>query len=157
MDMSRALRLSGIAGAVLLAGALAALARPPDRPMRRGPGGPEGARFLGLTSDQQAQLEQQREARRPEMEALGQKLRENHQRLQAALEAASPDPATVGAIVIEGHGLQLQMRKLREEGDKAFRALLTPEQQAKFDALQLLHRERGPMGPPAGPPPEDEP
>lgn len=173
--MTRALKLCGLALATLLAGALAAVAQPPDRPMHRGPGGPEGARFLGLSADQQAQAKQLREARRPQMQALGQKLRENHQRLQEALAAASPDPAAVGAIVIEGHGLQQQMWKLREEGDKAFRALLTPEQQTKLDALQALRRERGPNGPmrmgpmggmepmgppegaPAGPPPEDQP
>ncbi len=101
------------------------------------------------------------EAQRPQIEALGKQLRENHQRLQEAVDAASPDPAVVGAIVIEGHGLRKQMRKLREDADKALRGLLTPEQQVKFDALLALRRERGPMGPmggaPFGPPPGEEP
>lgn len=58
---------------------------------------------------------------------------------------------------------QLQMRQLREDGDKAIRALLTREQ-VKFDALQALRHERGPMGPmgpmgggPFAPPPGVEP
>ena len=155
----RALISAGLASAVVLAGAFAT-AQPPEGPMH-GRGGPGGsARYLGLTAEQKTQLRTLREAQRPQLRALGKQLHDNHQRLQAALGAANPDPAAVGAIVIEGHGLQQQMRKMREEGDQAFRALLKPDQQVKFDALQSLRHERGPMGwmggAKVGPPPGEE-
>jgi Spy/CpxP family protein refolding chaperone len=104
------------------------------------------ARYLGLSADQQTQLKALHDEQRPQIQTLGQQLRENHERLQQALEAASPDPAAVGTIVIQGHALQQQMRKLHADADQAVRALLSPDQQTKFDALQALRGERGPMG-----------
>ena len=65
-----------------------------------------------------------------------------------ALEGASPDPVAVGELVIEGHRLHEQGRALREAQDKAVRKVLTPEQQAKFDAMKALRDEGGPMGGP---------
>jgi Spy/CpxP family protein refolding chaperone len=163
---SRAWTLSGLVGVAALAGALIAAAQPQDRPMHGPPGrgGPDGARYLDLTADQKAQIQELRQAQRPQLQELAQKLRDSQKRLHEALEAPSPDPAAVGTIAIEGHELQKQMRKLHEDADAAVRALLTPEQQVKFDALQSLRRERGPMGPmgprggaPLGPPPGEQP
>lgn len=158
--------LPALSGAMVLAGVLSAAAQPADQPQHGpgGHGGPGFAHYLGLTADQREQVRQLREAQKPQLEALGKQLRDNHRQLQEALEAASPEPAAVGTIAIQGHALQLQMRQLREDGDKAIRALLTKEQQVKFDALQALRHERGPMGPmgpmgggPFAPPPGVEP
>jgi len=163
---SRAWTLSGLVGVTALAGAMIVAAQPQDRPMHgpRGRGGPGGAGYLDLTADQKAQIQELRQAQRPQMQELGQKLRDSQKRLREALDAASPDPAAIGAIALEGHELQKQMRKLHEDADAAMRALLTPEQQVKFDALQALRRERGPLGPmgptagaPLGPPPGEQP
>lgn len=147
--ISKVVGLTSLASVVVLAGALCVAAQPSDRPMGRhgGPGGPGLARYLGLTPDQEEQLKTLREGQKPQLEALGNELRENHRQLQEALDVTNPDPAAVGAIAIQGHALQLQMRKLRDEHDKAVRALLTKEQQVKFDALQALRREHGPIGP----------
>jgi len=160
---SRAWRISGLVGVAALALATAAAAQPQERPINgpRGRGGPGGARYLDLTDGQKAQIDELRQAQRPQMQELAQKLRESQKRLHEALEASSPDAAAIGEIALEGHELQKQMRKLHEDADAAVRALLTPEQQVKFDALQSLRRERGPMGPmggaPLGPPPGDKP
>jgi Spy/CpxP family protein refolding chaperone len=159
------LGLTGFVGVAVLAGAVSVAAQPSDGPMGRhgGPGGPGIVRYLGLNPDQQEQLKALREGQKPQLEALGKELGENHRQLQEALDAASPDAAAVGAIAIQGHALQLQMRKLRDDGNKAVRALLTKEQQVMFDALQALRCERGPMGPmgpmgggPLAPPPGAE-
>lgn len=157
--------MAGVAASAVVAGTLLA-AEPPAGPGRHGGRGPmDGvASYLGLTDDQKAQLAEQRETARPQAQALFAKMRDNHERMRQALEAPAPDPATVGTIAIEGHRLQQQLKVQRETGDKALRAILTPEQQTKLDALQALRRggrgRMGPMGPmgpmPFGPPPQDD-
>ena len=87
------------------------------------------------------------------MEALHKQMRDNHQRLDAALKGENPDPRTVGQIVIQGNALRKQAEAQREQGSQALRGLLTPEQQTKFDALQSLREDGGfgPGGPGFGP------
>ena len=49
-----------------------------------------------------------------------------------------------------------KMRELRKETEQKIRALLTPEQQQKFDAMPRPEFGRGPRhGGPHGPPPPD--
>jgi Spy/CpxP family protein refolding chaperone len=111
-------------------------------------GRPDGmARFLALTEQQQEQVRKAMDEQRPEHEALREKLAKNREQLEQALETANPDPAAVGELAIEGHRLREQERALREAQEKALRALLTAEQQVKFDALKAL-REDGMGGPP---------
>jgi Spy/CpxP family protein refolding chaperone len=106
--------------------------------------------FLGLTDRQRAAFEEIRERERPQMEALHEEARAAREELRQALEAASPDPMRVGELAIEEHRLREALRTLREEADKELRAVLTPEQQVKFDAMRALRHARGPMGPPPG-------
>jgi Spy/CpxP family protein refolding chaperone len=153
--------VAGVAAGALVAGASMA-AEPPARPDRRGPMGGRVGSYLGLSDEQKAQLADEREKARPQMQALFEKMRANREKMREALAAPAPDPATVGAIAIEAHQLQQQMKAQREAGEKALRAMLTPEQQTKLDALQALRgggRGRmGRMGPRSfGPPPEDGP
>jgi Spy/CpxP family protein refolding chaperone len=125
------------------------------------------ARYLSLSDEQKAQLEEQRRQERTAAEPIFAKLRDNRAKMRAALESATPDAATVGALAIEGHKLQEQLKAQREAGEKDLRAILTPEQQTKLDALQALRGgpgRMGPMGPmgrgmgpgPFGPPPGGE-
>jgi Spy/CpxP family protein refolding chaperone len=107
------------------------------------------ARFLGLSDEQREQVRKLMEGRRAEHEALREKLDKNREELAGALESANPDPTAVGELAIEGHRLREQGRALREAQHKAVRALLTPEQQAKFDAMRAL-RDEGPGGHPRG-------
>jgi len=149
----RTMRLP-VLGATALTLALGAGAVSAQRPLPDGPGehGPrmaraEGmARFLGLSETQKTQVRELMEARRAEHEALREKLEKNRDELEKALEGASPDPVAVGELAIEGHRLHEQGRALREARDKAVRKLLTPEQQAKFDAMKALRDDGGPMG-----------
>jgi Spy/CpxP family protein refolding chaperone len=151
----------GVAAGAVVASALMA-AEPPGRAWGRGGARDGVASYLGLTEEQKAQLADAREKERPQMQALFEKMRANREKMREALAAPAPDPATVGAIAIEAHQLQQQMKAQREAGEKALRAMLTPEQQTKLDALQALRgggRGRmGRMGPRSfGPPPEDGP
>jgi Spy/CpxP family protein refolding chaperone len=128
-----------------------ARAQPPpsDGPEGGGPriGRGEGmARALGLSEAQKEQVHKLMEGRRAEHAALREQIMANSEQLRKALEVANPDPAGVGELAIEGHRLREQGRALREAQDKAVRAILTPEQQARFDAIAALRDEGGPGG-----------
>jgi Spy/CpxP family protein refolding chaperone len=146
-----------LAATALWLGAALAGAQPADGPggPPKGSGGFRGdrvARVLDLTEDQRAAFQKLLEEQRPQMEALHKQMRDNHQKLDAALEGANPDSRAVGQIVIQGHALRKQAEAQREQASQALRGLLTPEQQAKFDALRSL-REDGGFGPGFGPGP----
>jgi len=156
--------MAGAAVGAMMAGPLLA-AEPPARPGRPGGPGPmDGmARYLGLSEDQKAQIAERRKQERSTVGPVFEKLRASREKLRAALDAAAPDAATVGSLAIEAHRLQEQLKSRRDANEKEIRALLTPEQQTKFDALQALRGgpdRMGPMGPgmgprPFGPPPPD--
>lgn len=133
------------------AGAVGAQVPGPEGPGGTGPrmGRAEGmARFLGLSEAQKVEVRKVLEGRRAEHEALREQAAANSEELKKALESASPVPAEVGELAIEGHRLREQGRALRESQDKAVRALLTPEQQTKFDAMKAMREVGGSMGGP---------
>lgn len=113
-------------------------------------------RALQLSDEQQQQARQLFEARRPQMQAFFEKMREGRQRLQGAAESESPDPAQVGELLLEQYRLRQEGRTHREEMQAAFRALLTPEQQRKLDLLKAARPagegrgDPGDVGPPEG-------
>lgn len=141
----------GAAAAALLLAAFASVAAPhPGRgPEGHGPDGfgPAGhmleraGRALQLTDQQQEQARQLLEARRPQMDALHQQMRDAHEKLAAALDAKDADAASVGRLAIAQHRLHLKGKALHEEMAKAFQALLTPEQQQKFELLKSMHED----------------
>ena len=103
MRMTQVL-MAGVASIAVAAGALLAAEPPTGEGRRGGRGRMDGvATYLGLTDEQKAQLADQREKTRPQMQALFEKMRDNHEKLRQALEAPAPDPAAVGAIAIQGH------------------------------------------------------
>lgn len=109
------------------------------------------ARLLNLSDDQKAAFQKALDAQRPQLQALHQQLRDNRSKLQEALQGDNPDPATIGQLVIQGNALMKQAKGLREQSSQTLRGLLTPDQQAKFDALQSLRQGGfGPMGGPGG-------
>ena len=72
------------------------------------PGGAGMARALELTDEQKAAFREVLEQHRTKMQSLGEKMRQNHQALEAALEGDDPDPAAVGKIAIQGRALRKQ-------------------------------------------------
>jgi Spy/CpxP family protein refolding chaperone len=82
----------------------------------------------------------------------------NREALRQLLESGSADANAVGELVLEGRRLRDEGQVLRDTEQKSIRAILTPDQQKKFDTIEQRMRERGPRGPegfgpggPAGP------
>jgi Spy/CpxP family protein refolding chaperone len=164
----------GTAGALLL-GALASAAQqgPAPPPKGKAPGEMQvesTARVLGLSAEQKLAYATIVEAQRPHEKTLRDEMRENRRALEQALEAESPDPATVGALVIQQRRLAQSGKALDDQASQTLRALLTVEQQTKLDVLQSMKasgpggpmgpERRGPVagpdfGPPPGPPPSE--
>jgi len=98
------------------------------------------AQYLNLTQEQvdawMVLLEDLRTATLP----LHQAIQDKSAELQALLESESPDPAAVGALVLEIQQLKEEIRLLEEAYRDGFVALLTPEQLGKFN--ELLQAER---------------
>lgn len=113
-----------------------------------GPGGGRGmdhgfplsriARFLDLS---ESQLEQARSLHE-ELVAAARPLHEDarrlHEELRGLLNGDAPDPAAVGARVLEIHEIREQGRLLRQELEADFSALLTPAQRERWDLLKDL-------------------
>jgi Spy/CpxP family protein refolding chaperone len=107
------------------------------------------ARALDLTADQRAALDALRadrlDAVRPKLE----RMRDLGGELRSLLDAADPDPAVVGARVIELHGLRQELRAERETFDSELAKILTDEQRFAWDALREARGfgHDGPGGP----------
>ncbi|HSL81761.1 MAG TPA: Spy/CpxP family protein refolding chaperone [Thermoanaerobaculia bacterium] len=146
------------AAALLLAGALAALpllAQPPGRGPGPGTGpgvgaadggsplrGPGGFPLRGLAASLDL-TEQQIEAARALLEDLAAEVRPQaeeargvREELHALLDTENPDPAEVGALVVELHGIRDEMRTARDGFAAAFSALLTPDQLERWEVLK---------------------
>jgi Spy/CpxP family protein refolding chaperone len=114
---------------------------------------------LELTEAQRATYERLREEGRTAVQAQVDRMREAGRALHELLEAESPDPAAVGAQAIELHRLRGETKRLREQLESDFRAILTDAQKLAFDAVkrtrpggELRERFGRRFG---GPPPEE--
>lgn len=141
--------------AVTSATALHAQGGPPDRPMRGmgrggrgGPGAPgmalDRALFEGitLTDEQKSKLDQIRQAEREQMrsQAGG---REEMQAIREAREKG--DTATANRLIAEQRA---KMQARMDAQIAAFRAILTEDQVARFDAnVAELKKRQAEMGP----------
>jgi len=115
------------------------------------PGRHEGiARELALSEAQQEKVREIMDEQRKEREALYDKLSANRDALHQLLESGGADANAVGELVLQGRKLHEESRALREAEQKAIRAILTPEQQKKFDQVLEQRRDRGPGRGPEG-------
>jgi len=115
------------------------------------PGRNEGmTRELGLSEAQQEKLREIMDEQRAQRETIYEKLAANRDLLHQLLESGSADANAVGELVLEGRKLHKQSRTLRDAEQKAIRAMLTPEQQKKFDQVLAQRRDRGPSRGPEG-------
>jgi Spy/CpxP family protein refolding chaperone len=154
-------RIAPLAAALLL-GVAAVWAQAPEGQGAQGAGpvgqGPEGrgpygrhdrmSRALDLNEAQQEKIREIREEQRPQREALHEKMSANREALHQLLESGTADANAVGELVLEGRKLHEEGRALFEAEQKKVRAILNPDQQKKFDALQERMKEhrRGPEG-----------
>ena len=121
-------------------------------PERRGPRGPQAGltRMLELNEAQQEKLREILDQQRPQREALHERMSANREALHQLLESGSADANAVGELVLEGRRLRDEGKALFDVEQKSIRAILTADQQKKFDAMQERMRERGPRGGPEG-------
>jgi Spy/CpxP family protein refolding chaperone len=135
-----ALMLVGVAG-VSAAQSTATPRRPDAGAYRRGPGGREGfGRDLNLTDAQKAQIKAIRQKYQPQKEALRAQAKPFMDAARAARQKG--DTAAFRSNMAQAHQL-MQNASFRTQERAEIRAILTPEQQAKFDARKKEMGERG--------------
>lgn len=115
-----------------------------------GPGGPGGppiemiAEHLGLTDEQKAQWkaihEKAREQGEPLMKAAG----EAREAFDQALEAENAEPAAVGQAAIAMRNARRNLEAHHKTTMDTAKAILTPEQAEKLEAMEKNMRGRGP-------------
>ena len=155
-----------ILAVVLLALALPVLAQqgPADVPRPR----EVVARILALTPEQVTQWEGLLDTLQATVGPLAEQLRGVEQQLHGLLQTPDPDPAQIGALVLQGKDLREQIQDARATYVDAFEAMLSEEQKGKLgfvrraDKIQpaipafrvlglLLPQPEGPAGPPNAP------
>lgn len=103
-------------------------------------------RYLELTPEQVAAWEELLANLRDQLEPVRRQLAELQRQLAELLQQEHPDPAAVGALVVQGKALRDGTDRLISEYEQAFEALLTPEQAAKL----VLARRAGHLFPVIG-------
>jgi Spy/CpxP family protein refolding chaperone len=130
------MKIRMLAALSILLVATAALAQPAPAP----PPAPAPARvlahYLELTPDQVAAWKQIHTDTATTIEPLAAAARGEQQQLAAALQAATPDPPTVGKLAITLHATREQIRTARADSRTKLMAVLTPEQKVKFEAFE---------------------
>lgn len=107
---------------------------------------------LGLTDAQQTQVRAIHQRYQPQMQQLNATARQHRQAARDAIQRG--DTAAARAAREQARAAMEQTRAQRQQLHDAMqaeiRAILTPEQQTRFDALRAAHRERmqerGPRG-----------
>ncbi len=99
--------------------------------------------LLDLDAGQKAQVEEILTVARARHQEARKVAKSRHDELKALLDSGSANEAEVGALVIEMHQFRTQMKSEREQIHFEISALLTPEQQERFEVIKDLHSERG--------------
>ena len=138
-----ALMIVGVAGV----SAAQSTTTPPTRAPRSGQmqgrrgGGGEFGRDLNLTDAQKAQIKAIRQKYQPQNEALRAQAKPFLDAARAARQKG--DTAAFRSNIEKGHQVMQGGQSFRAQETAEIRAILTPEQQAKFDARQKARGEHG--------------
>lgn len=108
---------------------------------------------LGLSSAQQASVQQLRDRLQETVQPLFDAARQKHEAIRDGLDN-NADAATLGNLMIEAHRIGKQIRAAHDQYDRDFTALLTTEQATKYNTIREM-REQFRHGPGDGsmPPP----
>ena len=98
------------------------------------------ARYLNLTPDQVKTTQDLFKELKAKVEPLRQAQQGLRQTFYTDLEAANPNPCTVGQDAIALHQNEEAIKAAFEDFDKKFSAILTPEQLTKYEALKAAAR-----------------
>lgn len=102
--------------------------------------------YLGLTDQQAADIQVLLKTHQTATFPLRQDLRARAQELRNALDAAQPNAAAIGQLVIAQHALKTQLQTLDLKLQSDIAAKLTPEQQQKFEQLRSRTGKRARRG-----------
>jgi Spy/CpxP family protein refolding chaperone len=133
---------------VVLAATAALAGRGPHREGQR-PGGAVRAALekLDLTQAQKDRLRELVLEARPGLQALRGQRQADRAALHAALEAPTPDPSTIGSLMVKMKQGREMVRAERQRLHDATLSVLTPEQRVRFeaylDAFKALRRRGG--------------
>jgi protein CpxP len=111
---------------------------------RRGPGRGEFGRDLNLTEAQKAQIKTIRAKYQPQNEALRTQAKPFMDAARAARQKG--DTAAARSNMEKARQVMQGGQSIRTQENAEIRAILTPDQQAKFDARQKSMAERGKGG-----------
>ena len=101
-----------------------------------------GLSRLDLTEAQKAEVKRIMESRKPTFESLHERARADWEALDAAAEAQSPNPATVGAAYLRVRANREAMKAERQAMMDQVRTILTPEQREKLDTMKQNRMRR---------------
>ena len=110
------------------------------------------AEYLELSEAQAYEWETMAAARHQTRRTAWDDVRSGHEALREMLESGPVDASLVGQTVIDLHAQQQALRDAHEADIEAFKQILTPDQEERFDALMAAralgprHGERRPHG-----------
>lgn len=91
--------------------------------------------YLALTDAQMTSLEQVRQNRLNQEQAIYQQISEKQRQMYTLLQQGSNDAATIGRLMVESNNLQRQLPLRSDTFRTEVLAVLTPAQKAKLPAL----------------------
>ena len=119
-----------------------------QQPHRGGPPPRELAQYLGLTADQQTQIDALHQSLRTTIDPLFEQKRAEDEKLHSMIESANPDPTAIGKQVLAVYAIDQQIKSAHDATDAKISTLLTPEQKVKFEAFLAARHMQGPPPPP---------
>ncbi len=115
----------------------------PTPDAKQGTKRPELFRMLGLTQDQVVRIRRLNMARKPQLDAAQDRLKNAMVSLDRAIYADTLDETDVVAKLKEEQQAQAEVQRLRFAGELAVRKILTPDQLVRFrDLRERLASER---------------
>ena len=140
-----------VAVGTLLCAAMASAQPMMEKTPQRAGRGAVLAEYLQPTPEQITVWKQLRSDTAAAMKPLVQGAQDLRKQLGVAMNAPSPDPAAIGKLTLALRTARDEVRSARSESQAKFVATLTPDQKAKFDALEaargfLKHRQQAANG-----------
>ncbi len=118
---------------------------------RRGPGGPGmgpgrgpmlgGLELLDLSAEQETAVRELVAQQHQTLQPLHEQQRARMKKIDELADAAQPNPAQIGQLVLEAHAARKQVQAAREKLRESISALLTPEQRELWSRLESARQK----------------